>query len=51
MTKKKPSEMEYREVILPGLGRVMVPAHLSDAEVIAELDEAEKPKPSKKAKK
>ncbi|MGC1494887.1 MAG: hypothetical protein WA790_03695 [Sulfitobacter sp.] len=51
MTKKKPAELEYREVILPNVGRVMVPAHMSDAEIIAELDEAEKPKPSKTAKK
>ncbi len=51
MTKKKSAETKYREVILPGLGRVMVPAHLSDAEVMAELDVAEKPKPTQKTKK
>lgn len=31
------SDLTYRSVILPGLGRVQVPDHLSDTEVLAEV--------------
>lgn len=33
----------YREAMLPGIGRVLVPADLSDQEVMAEIHQAEAP--------
>lgn len=32
------TETTYRETVLPGLGRLRVPAHLSDAEVLEQLN-------------
>lgn len=37
MSKPSTNEPIYRSVILPGLGRVQVPDHLTDAEVLAEV--------------
>lgn len=42
----------YRSARLPGLGRVEVPAHLTDAEVLAEIAAADgEATPKKKSKK
>lgn len=46
------TQQQYRDVILPGLGRVKVPAELSDEEVIAQIHVAdEEATPKKKTKK
>jgi hypothetical protein len=44
--------IEYRSVILPGVGRVKVPAHLSDEEVLAQINAPDQEAtPKKKTKK
>jgi hypothetical protein len=44
--------LTYRTVILPGLGRVQVPDHMTDAQVLAEVMGADAPAtPKKKTKK
>jgi hypothetical protein len=54
MTNKKKPEIEYRDAILPGLGTVKVPAHMTDAEVLAEVENAKAeetaPAPAKRTK-
>ena len=37
MTKTKKTETAYRTAILPGLGQIEVPAHMTDEEVLAEV--------------
>lgn len=52
MTGKTQASTAYRQVVLPGLGRVQVPAHLTDAEVLAEVSTPdEETTPKKKTKK
>lgn len=41
MAKKKQTELTYRTVTVPGLGRVQVPAHLTAEEVLAEITGAD----------
>lgn len=54
MTKETITDVVYREALLPGIGRVQVPAHMTDADILAELldqDDAatKKKKTSKKS--
>jgi len=52
MSQSKKSLPAYRTVVLPGLGRVQVPEHLSDAEVLAQVPgEDTEATPAKKTKK
>lgn len=52
MSKTEESGMIYRTARLPGLGEMQVPAHLSDAEVLAEvMGEDAQATPEKKTKK
>ncbi|MFT6676843.1 MAG: hypothetical protein ACJAVM_003049 [Sulfitobacter sp.] len=39
--KKPATTTAYRETVLQGLGRVNVPAHLSDAEVLQQITQAD----------
>lgn len=52
MSTPKPTQFSYRTVVLPGLGRVQVPSHMSDAQVLAEVMDPTAPAtPKKKTKK
>lgn len=52
MTKETDSQTQYRAVTLPGLGRVQVPAHLSDTEALEMIGMADSPRSApKKSKK
>ncbi|NNK17433.1 MAG: hypothetical protein HKP51_11075 [Sulfitobacter sp.] len=52
MSTSEPVLLTYRTVILPGLGRVQVPDHMTDAQVLAEVIGADAlATPEKKTKK
>ncbi len=52
MSTKQNTEMTYRTACLPGLGEMQVPAHLTDAEVLAAVTgEDAQATPAKKTKK
>lgn len=39
--KKIVSEIAYRETVLPGIGRIRAPAHLSDEDILKEILESD----------
>ncbi len=46
------NQIEYRMALLPGFGRVRVPAHLTDAEVLEQIHGADQEAtPKKKTRK
>ncbi|MBM1555318.1 hypothetical protein JQV19_02870 [Sulfitobacter mediterraneus] len=42
--KKTSPDIEYRETVLPGIGRIKVPAHLSDDDILKEIRESDSQK-------
>jgi len=43
-TKKINAGTEYRETVLSGIGRIKVPAHLSDDDILKEIRESDSQK-------
>jgi len=43
-SKKTNTDIEYRETVLQGIGRIRVPAHLSDEDISKEIRESDSQK-------
>ncbi|KIN76143.1 hypothetical protein [Sulfitobacter mediterraneus] len=43
-TMKTNADTEYRQTVLPGIGRIKVPAHLSDDDILKEIRESDSQK-------